>query len=254
MEIPKNTFKAALAQGEVQLGLWSSLCSPVVSEMLGRSGFDWILFDAEHSPVDIAGLLPLLQAAAVGPAACAVRPPWNDKVLIKRILDIGAQTLLLPFVENPEEAADAVRSCRYPPLGVRGVAGSTRASGYGKVADYHHKASDEICLLVQVETAGALEHLPAIAATDGVDGVFIGPSDLAASMGHLGDFNHPDVQGAIKAAAQTIRAAGKAPGILAGSAQDAKRYRDWGFLFVACGMDLRLLSAGIDSLLSDMKG
>ncbi|MDW3206441.1 MAG: HpcH/HpaI aldolase/citrate lyase family protein [Alphaproteobacteria bacterium] len=248
MELKKNTFKAALKEGRPQLGIWSSFCSPVVSEMLANAGFDWTLIDAEHAPLEIADLLPLLQASAAGPAMPAVRPPWNDKVLIKRVLDIGAQTILLPFVENPEEAAAAVRACRYPPDGIRGVAGATRASGYGKIKDYLHRAQDEICILVQVETGAALAQLSEIASTDGVDGVFIGPSDLSASLGHLGNPGHPDVQTAIKQAAQTIRAAGKAPGILAVSADDAQRYLDWGYLFVACGIDTRILSAGLDDL------
>ncbi len=248
MQIRRNTFKAALKNGEPQLGIWSSLCSPLVVEMLANAGFDWTLIDAEHSPLEIADLLPLLQAAASGPATPAVRPPWNDRVLIKRILDIGAQTLLIPFVETPEEAAEAVRSCRYPPAGVRGVAGATRASGYGRIKDYLRRADEELCILAQVETGEALSRLAEIAATNGVDGVFIGPSDLSASMGHLGNPGHADVQTAIKNAAGTIRGAGKAAGILATSATDAQRYLDWGYGFVACGIDIRLLSAGLEDL------
>ena len=253
MELKKNAFKAGLKAGQPQLGLWSSLCSPIVLEMLSNVGFDWLLIDAEHSPLEIADLLPLLQAAAAGPSMAAVRPPWNDKVLLKRVLDIGAQTVLIPFVENEDEAASAVSSCRYPPHGIRGVAGATRASGYGRISDYLHRAQEELCILVQVETGAALSRLPQIAATDGVDGVFIGPSDLSASMGHLGNPGHPDVQAAIKNAAQVIRDAGKAPGILATSVDDARRYLDWGFGFVACGIDLRLLATGAATLLSDMR-
>lgn len=252
MEIQKNAFKAALAEGRLQRGLWSSLCSPLVAELLSQSGFDWILFDAEHSPIEVAGQLPLLQAAAVGTASLAVRPPWNDKVLIKRVLDMGAQTVLLPFVQTPEEAQDAVRACRYPPHGIRGVGGSTRSSAYGRVKDYAHLADDQVCVLVQVETAEALARLPEIAGVEGVDGVFIGPADLSASLGHLGNPGHEVVQVAIQKAAETIRAAGKAPGILATSATDARRYIDWGFLFVACGIDLRILSQGVDDLLAEV--
>lgn len=252
--MPKNTFKAAIAAGEPQIGLWSTLSSPVGAEIVANSGFDWILFDSEHSPIEVAGLFPLLQAAACGPSCHAVRPAWNDKVLIKKVLDIGAQTVLVPFVQTPEEAVEAVRACRYPPDGIRGVAGSTRASGYGRVKDYLRQANAEICLLVQVETGEALARIEDIAAVPGVDGVFIGPSDLSASMGYLGNPAHPDVQEAIRAAVPRIKAAGKAPGILATSPVDAKRYLEWGYLFVACGVDSVLLLRACDGLLSEMKG
>ncbi|MCG6857034.1 MAG: HpcH/HpaI aldolase/citrate lyase family protein [Salaquimonas sp.] len=233
--------------------MWSALCNPQVAEMLAQSKFDWVLFDAEHSPTEIAGLLPLLQAAGNGTAAAAVRPPWNDPVLIKRALDIGAQTLILPFVQNEEEARNAVSSVRYPPNGWRGVAGSTRASRYGRDTGYLGSASDDICLIVQAETAEALSHIEAIAGVDGVDGVFVGPSDLSASMGHLGNPGAPQVQDAIYEAAQKIRAAGKAPGILATTVEDARRYIDWGFMFVACNVDLKLLIQAVDQLYVDVK-
>lgn len=248
-----NAFKAALWEGRLQLGIWSSLCSPMVAELLAQSDFDWVLFDAEHAPVEIAGLMPLLQAAGNGKAVPVVRPPWNDPVLIKRALDIGAQSLLLPFVETRAEAEAAVASVRYPTAGRRGVAGLTRASGYGRATGYLSRAAEEICLLLQVETAGALSRLPEIATVDGVDGVFIGPSDLAASMGHLGQPGAAEVQTAIREAARSIRAAGKAPGILATSAEDAKRYIDWGYLFVACGIDLKILVNGVDQLAATMR-
>lgn len=249
-----NEFKAALRSGKPQLGIWSSLCSPLVAEMLAQSAFDWVLFDAEHSPVEIAGLLPLLQAAGNGTASAVVRPPWNDPVLIKRALDIGALTLILPFVQTPDEAFQAVQSTSYPPRGIRGVAGATRASGYGRAPDYLTQASSQICTIVQVETSQALAHLPEIAATPGLDGVFIGPSDLSASLGHLGQPGHPDVQAKIRDAAAIIKAAGKAPGILATSIPDAKRYLSWGYLFVACGVDIKLLQMGVDALHAGMRG
>ena len=250
MEIQKNKFKAALAAGQLQRGLWSSLCSPIVAEILSHSGFDWILFDGEHAPSEISDQQPLLQAAAGGTATSVVRPAWNDAVMIKRVLDIGAQSVLLPFVQTPEEAQNAVRACRYPPDGIRGVGGMHRASAYGRIQNYAQDANDEICILVQVETREAMGRISEIASIDGVDGVFIGPADLSASMGHLGNPAHPDVQDVIKQAAQKILAAGKAPGILATTAVDAKRYIDWGFLFVACGMDLKLLVKGADDLLT----
>lgn len=247
-----NNFKSALWEGRVQLGIWSSLCSPLVAEMLGMSKFDWVLFDNEHSPVEIAGLMPLLQAAGNGAAAPVVRPAWNDPVMIKRVLDIGAQTILLPFIQSAEEARDAVRSVRYPPHGRRGVAGATRASSFGRNPNYLNSANDEICVLVQVETREALNRVDEIAAVEGVDGVFIGPSDLSASMAHIGRPGTPEVQNAIKDAARRIRAAGKAPGILATNAEDARRYLDWGFLFVACGVDLGLLVRAVDTLHGEM--
>jgi 4-hydroxy-2-oxoheptanedioate aldolase len=252
MELAHNAFKAALKAGKPQLGIWSSLVSPVVAEILGQSAFDWVLFDAEHAPVDLASLYPLLQACAGGNANAAVRPPWNDTVMIKRVLDMGAQTILLPFVQTPEEAAAAVASTRYPPHGMRGVSAATRAGGYGRRPDYLAHAADNICTLVQVETTEALEQLDRIAATQDLDGVFIGPSDLSASMGHLGQPGHPDVQAAIQQAAKTILAQGKAPGILAMTAVDARRYLDWGYLFVACSMDIRILVQGVDTLHADV--
>ncbi|WP_372012615.1 HpcH/HpaI aldolase/citrate lyase family protein [Tistrella mobilis] len=254
MKAPCNDFKRRLAAGEVLNGFWLSLASPVASEALSLAGFDWLLFDGEHSPVDVAGVQPLLQAAATGTASAVVRPAWNDKVLIKRLLDIGAQTLLVPFVQSAEEAAAAVLASRYPPHGVRGVAGATRASRYGQTEDYFAVANREICVLVQVETGEALGRLEEIAAVDGVDGVFIGPSDLAASMGHLGKPGHPEVQAALKDAAARIAATGKAPGILATNAADARRYVDWGYRFVAAGVDIGVLMAGAKAMLAEVRG
>lgn len=253
MPVRPNAFKAALNQGRTQLGIWSSLCSPMVAELLAQSPFDWVLFDTEHSPIEIAGLVPLLQAAGNGSASPVVRPTWNDPILIKRVLDIGTQSILLPFVQNAEEAAEAVRSVRYPPEGRRGVAGLTRASGYGRTADYLATAAAEICIVVQVETGEALSNLPDIAATKGIDGVFVGPSDLSASLGHLGNPGHPDVQAEIRKAAGVIRSAGTAPGILATNAADAKRYLEWGYVFVACGVDLRILIQGVEDVYREVK-
>lgn len=248
MQAPRNEFKRRLLAGETLNGLWMSLASPVAAEALSLVGFDWLLFDTEHAPVDLAGVQPLLQAAAVGTAAAIVRPAWNDKVLIKRVLDMGAQSILVPFVENPAEAAAAVAATRYPPEGIRGVAGSTRASRYGLAADYFEIANAEICLLVQIETREALDRLEEIAAVPGVDGVFIGPSDLAASLGHLGKPGHAQVQEALRDAAVRLAAAGKPAGILATRADDALRYLDWGYRFVAGGTDLSLLMGGASGL------
>lgn len=253
MDLDRNRFKAALAAGQTQIGLWSSLCSNIVAEIIAGSGFDWILLDTEHSPNELPGLLSQLQAAARGTATPIVRPAWNDPVLIKRILDIGAQALLIPFVQSAEEAARAVAACRYPPAGIRGITTSGRSSRYGRVTDYLKTADAEICLLVQIETGAALERLEAIAAVDGVDGVFIGPSDLSASLGHIGDPQHPEVQAAIRDAARRLTAIGKPAGILTSVEADARRYMEWGYRFVAVGSDLGLLARNADALARSYK-
>lgn len=253
MPAPVNRFKRRLLAGEVQHGLWMSLASPVAAEALSLVGFDWLLFDTEHSPVEIAALQPLLQAAATGTADCVARPAWNDKVLIKRMLDVGVQTLLVPFVQSPEEAAAAVAAAKYPPEGIRGVAGATRASRYGTAPDYLVTANDEVCLLVQIETGAALDRLEDIAAVPGVDGVFIGPSDLSASLGHLGNPGAEPVQKVLADAARRTAANGKAPGILATNAADARRYRDWGYRFVAAAVDVGLLMGAARKTLTDLE-
>lgn len=249
----ENRFKRSIAQGELQLGLWNSLCSSITAEMLSGVGYDWMLFDTEHAPVEVSGVLPLLQAAATGVSHSVVRPAWNDPVLIKRLLDIGARTLLVPFVQTAADARNAVAACRYPPQGMRGVAGLTRASGFGRHKEYLLQANNEICLLVQVETLEAVANLDAIAATEGVDGVFIGPSDLAASMGHIGRPGNDEVQQVIGEALSRIRASGKPAGILATSEAAARGYIDMGFTFVAIGIDAALLLSACERLLTSMK-
>jgi len=199
------------------------------------------VLDMEHAPADMAEIIGMLRAVAGTPAAPVTRVPWNDMVMMKRALDAGAQTLLLPFVQNAEEAARAVAHMRYPPHGVRGVAGVHRASRYGLVKDYALRAADELFLIVQIETAAALAELPKIAAVPGVDSIFVGPSDLAASMGHLGDFMHADVQKALESAAQTCRRLGKPCGCLGGNPQMAKRYLDYGYTWMAMGSDIGMM-------------
>jgi 4-hydroxy-2-oxoheptanedioate aldolase len=254
MELPKNAFKAAIAAGQLQIGIWSSLASHIGAEILSDSGFDWILLDTEHSPNEVADLVTQLQAVQRGTAAPIVRPAWNDLVLIKRVLDLGPQTILVPYVQTRDEAVAAVAAAHYPPKGVRGVAGGARASRYGRVTDYLKKADTEICVLVQVETRASLENLEEIASVAGVDGVFIGPSDLSASFGVIGQPGHPEVQAAIRDAAARIRKVGKAPGILTTSEEEARRYIEWGFLFVAVGVDTNLLVRGADALAKRFKG
>ena len=241
MDMPRNHFKAALKAGERQIGLWTALRDSAGIEMLAACGYDWLLIDNEHAPITAPETLSLMQAAAPYPVSTVVRPGWNDQVEIKRLLDAGAQTILVPYVQTPEEAEAAVRAMHYPPRGVRGVAGATRASRYGAVTGYAQNASDEICLLVQVETADALERLEDIAAVDGVDGIFIGPSDLAASMGHPGNVAHPEVKSAVVDAIARISKAGLPPGILSldpGLLQDAA---DAGAKFIAMDVDMAML-------------
>jgi 2-keto-3-deoxy-L-rhamnonate aldolase RhmA len=249
-----NPFKHAIAAGKLQIGLWSSLCSNIAAEVISDSGFDWILLDTEHSPNEIPDLVGQLQAVQRGTATPIIRPAWNDAVLAKRALDIGAQTLLFPYVQNAEEAKRAVASTRYPPHGIRGVSVAARASRYGRVAGYLGKANAEICVLVQVETRSALNEIEAIAKVDGVDGVFIGPSDLAASLGHLGNPAHAEVQSAIHDAVKRLKALNKPAGILTGNEEEARRYIEWGFLFVAVGADIGLLAKNADGLAKKFKG
>jgi 4-hydroxy-2-oxoheptanedioate aldolase len=241
MNIPTNAFKHAIAAGKQQIGLWVSLASPYSAEIVAGSGFDWLLFDGEHSPNDPPTMLPQLQAAAAYPGSAIVRPAWNDKVLIKRYLDVGVQSFLIPYVQTAAEAEAAVAAIRYPTRGVRGVAGTTRASRFGRVTDYLKRAESELCMLVQVETREGLDNLEAIAKTDGIDGVFIGPADLAAGLGYLGDIPNPAVQSAIKDAIATIRKCGKPAGILATDEASSRRYMEWGTTFTAVGVDAMIL-------------
>ena len=252
MELPKNKFKQALQEKKPQIGIWSSLSSHIVAEVLGHAGFDWVLLDTEHSPNELPMVQAQLHAMVGGSATPVVRPAWNDMVLVKRFLDIGAQSLLLPYVQTKEEAQNAVRYTRYPQEGVRGVAGATRAAGYGRTKDYMKRAHEEICLLLQVETRKAMANLDAIAAVEGVDGVFIGPNDLSADMGYLGNWQHPEVWKVMEEAARRIRQAGKAPGILVGEA-DGQRCLDMGYLFVAVGADTGMLVRGADTLAAKFK-
>jgi 4-hydroxy-2-oxoheptanedioate aldolase len=253
MELPVNQFKRSMKAGKAQIGLWSSLSSHYSVEVIAGSGFDWLLIVTEHSPNDLENVVTQLQAASAYPTTAVVRPAWNDMVLIKRFLDVGVQTLLIPYVQTAQEAADAVAYTRYPPRGVRGVAGTTRATRFGRIKDYFKRADEELCVLLQVETRQALDNLDAIAATDGVDGVFIGPFDLSAGLGHLGDIPHPEVQKAIDDSIRRIRKAGKAAGILAPVEADAHRYLDQGCLFVAVGADVGLLARESEKLCARFK-
>jgi len=253
MDLPRNHFKRAIAEGRRQIGFWLSLGSPTVAEIVAGAGYDFALIDTEHAPNEVPDVIDQLRALEGGTAASVVRPAWNDPVLIKRLLDAGAQTLLVPFVRNPEEATRAVRATRYPPDGIRGVATITRASRHGRVADYTRKAQDELCLIVQLETRASLAELEAIAAVPGVDALFIGPSDLAADMGHLGEPGHPEVQAAIADAVARCTRTGKPIGTFAPIEIDARRYLDLGFTFAAVASDAVVLRQGADARLKSFR-
>jgi 4-hydroxy-2-oxoheptanedioate aldolase len=244
-----NPFKTALREGRPQIGLWQALASPITAEICAGAGFDWLLFDGEHGPNDVPGLLAQLQAVAPYPAAPVARLPVADARLAKQYLDIGFQTLLVPFVESADEARMMAQAVRYPPAGVRGLApGLTRAARWNRIPNYLDHADAETCLLLQVESLPGLEALEAIAAVEGVDGVFIGPADLSAALGHRGRPGHPDVVAAIENAIDRILAAGKAAGILAIDPLLAERYLARGCTFVAIGTDTGLLASGAQAL------
>lgn len=253
--LPENPFKAALKAGRRQIGLWQSMASPYTAELCAGAGFDWLLFDGEHAPNDIPTMLAQLQAVNGYPAHPIGRPPLGEVRLIKQYLDIGFTSILIPLVDTAEQAERMVKAVRYPPDGIRGVgAGSARASRWGGVEDYFRDADGQICLLVQAETRLAMQNLEAIAAVEGVDGVFIGPADLSAAMGHRGDAAHPDVQAAIRDAISRIAGAGKAAGILTSNEAWAKDYLELGCTFVAVGTDVGLLAKHSRALAERFKG
>ena len=247
-----NPFKQALRAGRPQIGLWLALADPYSAEMLAGAGFDWLLVDGEHAPNDLRRVLTTLQAIASARAHlpaeakmphAIVRPPIGDAALIKQLLEVGAQTLLVPVVDTAEQAARLVAAMRYPPRGIRGVGSSiARSSRWNAVPDYMHTADDQMCLLLQAETVTAMKNLDAMAAVDGVDGVFFGPADLSASMGLLGQIAHPSVVAAIDDGIRRVRAAGKAAGVLTADPVLARHYLDQGALFVAVGIDSTLLA------------
>ncbi|MBF4652043.1 4-hydroxy-2-oxoheptanedioate aldolase [Serratia marcescens] len=249
-----NHFKRALQEKRPQIGLWLGLCSSYSAELLAGAGFDWLLIDGEHAPNNVQTVLGQLQAVAPYPSQPVVRPPWNDAVIIKQLLDVGAQTLLIPMIQNAEQARDAVRATRYPPHGVRGVGSAlARASRWNRVPGYLQQADEQMCVLVQIETREAVKNLDAILQVDGVDGVFIGPADLSADMGFAGNPQHPEVQRTIDDAIARIRAAGKAPGILMANKALAQRYLEAGALFVAVGVDTTLLARVAEALADEFK-
>ncbi|HWQ37551.1 MAG TPA: aldolase/citrate lyase family protein [Burkholderiales bacterium] len=254
MDMPLNQLKRALRDKRVQVGCWLSLASHACAEICASAGFDWILIDTEHAPNDLPQVHHQLHAIAPYPVSTLVRAYWNDTVLIKRLLDLGVQSLLLPYVQNAEEAKRAVAAVRYPPRGVRGVSANSRANRFGRVRDYFKHADEEICLILQVETRSALSQIEAIAAIDGVDGIFIGPQDLAADFGHLGNPGHAEVQAAMADAIRRILATGKAPGILSFVEADARKWIEQGALFVAVTSDQFLLARATEAVVRTYKG
>jgi 4-hydroxy-2-oxoheptanedioate aldolase len=249
MQTSVNRFKQALQQGRQQLGFFSTLGSSTLAELFAGCGFDWILLDTEHSPNDLPEVIAQLQAMAAFDVSPIVRPAWSDMVMIKRLLDAGAQTLLIPCVQSAEEARAAVSYTRYPPGGVRGVSGSSRAAQYGLNTSYLKTAESELCLIVQIETMQGLQNLEAIAAVDGVDAVFIGPADLAASMGHIGNGQHPQVQAAVDDAFHRLKSIGKPAGYLTLNEEEAQRRIAQGIAMVGVATDTSIITRGAKALL-----
>jgi len=254
MQMKKNTFKEALKSGEPLWGLWAGLPDATCAEICAGAGFDWLLIDGEHAPYELDTIMRHLQAIEPYDSHPVVRPVCGDVNLIKKLLDIGAQTLLVPMVDTAEQATQLVKAMRYPPEGIRGLGTSlARAAGWGRVTGYLKEANDQMCLLVQVETVTALENLSEIVKVEGVDGVFIGPSDLSASMGHIGNPGHPEVVEAIEKGIETIRAAGKAAGLLAVAPDLARAYAAKGANFVAVGVDTMILARETKHLADSFK-
>ncbi|MCY4155069.1 MAG: aldolase/citrate lyase family protein [Gammaproteobacteria bacterium] len=243
MELPVNRLKQALAAGRTQYGLWLGLPDTTCAEICAGAGFDWLVVDTEHGPFDLPTTLRHLQTLAAYDVQAVVRPVSDDRNLLKQLLDAGAQSLVVPMIEAAEQAAQLVRAVRYPPAGVRGLGTAlARAARWTRIPDYLHRANDQICLLAQVETERAVAALPGILAVEGIDGIFVGPSDLSASMGHIGNARHPDVVKVIREVLRQARAAGKAAGILALDPDHAQEYRAHGANMIGIGTDTLLLA------------
>ncbi|HEY1721700.1 MAG TPA: aldolase/citrate lyase family protein [Magnetospirillaceae bacterium] len=248
-----NPLKRALVEGKKQVGFWLSAMSPVCTEISAGAGFDWLLIDMEHTGNEVGDVAHALRAAVGGTAEPVVRVPWNDHVMVKRLLDQGTRSLLFPYIESAEEAREAVAATRYPPHGVRGYAGTTRATNYGRRKDYSKTVHDEICVLLQVESPTALAAIPEIGAIDGVDGIFIGPNDLAANSGFLGNAAAPEMKAAILEGLKRIKATGKAAGTLNYREDEAKTLFDAGFQFIAVGGDVGALAREADRIAKAFK-
>lgn len=249
----ENKFRQAVLNKEVLIGCWAALGSPITTEVLGYAGFDWLLLDGEHAPNDVLSFVPQLMALKNSPSAPIVRPAWNDFVLIKRLLDIGFYNFLVPFVEDEEQAKKAVAATRYPPDGIRGVSVSHRSNEYATIPDYFQKINQNITIIVQIENQKAVDNLDKILEVDGVDAVFVGPSDLSAGLGYFGQPKHPEVQKVIKQVFETAKKHGKASGILAPVEADARQYLEMGATFVGVGSDLGVFRSGTTALADKYK-
>lgn len=254
MTLPRNSFKRGLDAGQPLVGTWFMSASPVLAEALGHAGFDFLVLDMEHTIADVPQLFSLLQAVAGTPAASVVRLPWNDAVMVKRVMDAGAQSLMFPYIQTVAEAEAAVSATRYPPKGTRGVAAMQRAGRFGTVPDYLKRASEEVCVILQVETPEAIAQLPAIAAVEGVDCMFVGPGDLSASLGYIGEVGRPEVQKALEAAAKACREAGKPCGIVAPTIEMARMFLGYGYSWSAVASDLGMVMGRAREVVAAMRG
>jgi len=254
MDLPVNHFKRAITAGQTPVGTWLMSGAPATAEALGCAGFDFLVVDMEHVPIDVGDMIGLLRTIAGTPAQAIVRPPWNDMVMVKRAMDAGATSLLFPFVQNADEARRAVAYTRYPPDGVRGVAGTHRGSRYGAVANYLKRANDEVCVIVQIETLAALDKLEEIATVPGVDSIFIGPGDLSASMGFIGDIGNPAVQAKLAEGATACRRLGKPCGIVGPTPEMVARFLEYGYSWVAIGSDMSLMVGRAQEYLGKVRG
>ena len=248
-----NCFRRDLLAGKRLIGCWSALASPISTEVLGLAGFDWLLLDGEHAPNDITTFVPQLMALKGSRSAAFVRPPANDPIIIKRLLDIGFHNFMIPMVDSAEDARRAVAATRYPPAGMRGVSLSHRSNMFGTVENYYSTINDSITVAVQIETADAVSNIDDMCTVDGIDAIFVGPSDLAAALGHLGNPNHPEVQEAIKHLFERAKANDTPSGILAGVEADARRYLEMGATLVAVGSDLGVFRSGTQALCDKFK-
>ncbi len=253
MNFPANSFTQGLAEGRKQVGMWVSLASPFASEIVASAGFDFAVIDMEHAPNNVDSVLGQLQAFAPHPTTAIVRPPWNDAVMVKRLLDIGAPGVIFPMVQTPEEAEAAVAACRYPPRGIRGVAGSTRANQFGRMPDYFDRVEEEMTIIIQVETLDAIACVDEIADVDGVSGIFFGPSDIAADMGHIGKPMTPAVWDVIRPAAKRLADRGMPPGTMMGDLGFASDLLNDEFAFVACATEAVALARAMDATVKTMR-
>ena len=252
MKTPHNAFKAAITNGQDQYGYWLGLCNPISAEILGLCGYDWLLIDAEHAPNDLRTVREQLVAIGNTPSHPVVRIVEANTALIKQMLDLGVQSLLVPMVETAAQAEQLVRAVRYPPAGVRGVGTAlARASRWNNVEGYFADADSQMCLLIQVESITDMQNLDEILSVEGIDGVFFGPADLAASMGYLGQPAHPEVVSVMEDGIRRTRAAGKAAGTLATNKTVARNYQSCGVNFVALGVDTLAIAAAARATLAE---